>query len=136
PDFFLGDASLPRDTAFHMSKFSTLIAQSRRDPQAALDELARGTGGEAFINTNNLSGKLQKALNDNRIFYTLAFYPAGDKPDASFRRLAVRVKNHPEYTVRTQRGYQPLASQSATAAKSPRQQMLDALASPLPLTGL
>lgn len=136
PDFFLGDASLPRDTALNMAKFSTLIAQSRRDPQAALQELARGTGGEAFINTNDLGGKLKKALNDNRTFYTLAFYPSGDKPGAGFRRLTVRVKNHPEYEVRTQKGYQPLESPSAAVAKTPRQKMLDALAAPLPMTGL
>jgi VWFA-related protein len=136
PDFFLGDASLPRQTAVVLAKYSTLIAESRRDGEYTLQDLAKGTGGEAFVNTNDLSGKLQRALNDNRIFYTLAFYPSNARPDAGFRHITVRLKSHPAYSVRAQRGYLPLEIPKEAVAKTPKQKMLQALAAPLPLTGL
>ncbi len=133
PEFFTGNASLGLDTAKSMSMYSSTVAQSRRDVVNTLRDIAEGTGGKVFANTNDLSGSLQKALNDNRIYYTLAFYPSGEKPDASFHRITVRVKDHPEYTVRAQKGYLPLQATKAEATKTPQQKMVQALSAPLPL---
>ena len=51
------------------------MAAAERDLQDGLNALARDTGGDAFFNTNDFNGRLQKALDDNRIYYTLAYYP-------------------------------------------------------------
>ncbi|MGA9770221.1 MAG: VWA domain-containing protein [Blastocatellia bacterium] len=133
PEFFEGNASLPMELAPTMAHYSTTVAQSRRDVVNTLRDIAEGTGGKVFVNTNDLSGKLQKALNDNRVFYTLAFYPSSDKPDASFHRITVRVKDHPEYSVRAQKGYLPLQPAQDQTAKTPQQKMVQALSAPLPL---
>lgn len=133
PEFFMGNASLELDTSRSMSRYSTTVAQSRRDVVNTLRDIAEGTGGKAFANTNDLSGKLQNALDDNRVYYTLAFYPSSDKQDASFHRITVRVKARPEYTVRAQKGYLPLQLAKAETAKTPEQKMVQALSAPLPL---
>ena len=133
PEFFTGNASLGLDTALSMSKFGATVSQSRRDVVNNLRDIAEGTGGKVFANTNDLNGKLQKALDDNRVYYTLAFYPSSEKQDASFRRITVRVKNHPEYTVRAQKGYLPLQAGKAETTKTPQQKMVQALSAPLPL---
>jgi VWFA-related protein len=132
PEFFMGNASLG-ESVRSMAMFSTTVAQSRRDVVNTLRDIAEGTGGKVFANTNDLSGKLQKALNDNRVYYTLAFYPSNEKQDASFHRITVRVKAHPEYTVRAQKGYLPLQLAQGETTKTPQQKMVQALSAPLPL---
>jgi hypothetical protein len=48
----------------------------------------------------------------------------------------VRVRNHPDYTVRTQRGYTPPSTEDAEVASSPRQRLVRQMLSPLPATAL
>ena len=109
---------------------------SRADLQRGLRDIAADTGGEAFFNTNDFNGRLRKALDDNGLVYTLAYYPPEGQRDDRLRRIVVRVKGHPEYTVRAQHAYLPLARKAADVAKTPEQQMARALASPLPLNAL
>lgn len=104
--------------------------------QRGLRDIAADTGGEAFFNTNDLNGRLRKVLDDNRIAYALAYYPPIGKADDRLRRIGVRVKGHPEYKVRAQRAYLPLARKAADVAKTPEQQMNRALSSPVPLNAI
>jgi len=115
------------------------VVNSERDLQDGLNALARDTGGEAFFNTNDMTGRLQKALDENRVYYALAYQspnPAGEKEASQFRRITLRVRNHPDYKVRTQRGYQPLEVKPETAAATPRQRLIQAMAAPLPTTDI
>jgi hypothetical protein len=83
-----------------------------------------------------LNGRLQKALNDNRVYYALAYHAESNIPSAKdkFHLINVRVKNHPEYKVRTQRGYQTLEMKSEQQPATPRQRLAQAMAEPLPVT--
>lgn len=112
---------------------------SERDVQDGMNALARDTGGEPFFNTNDLAGAIQKALDKNRLYYALAYYPSTANDRKPFRQIAVRVKNHPEYKVRSQKGY--LASELAKArrdeqALTPEQRLIRAIVAPLSLTAL
>jgi VWFA-related protein len=116
---------------------STTMAASERDVQIALGILAKDTGGESFFNTNDLNSRLQKALNDNRIYYAIGYHASNESPTDSrkqFRRISLRVKNHPEYKIRTQRGYQPLEDKTEAVALTPRQKLVQAMGAPLPVT--
>lgn len=113
------------------------MAAAERDLQDGLNALAKDTGGEAFFNTNDFNGRLQKVLNDNRIYYTLAYYPPSDsatEKERTFRLITLRVKDHPDYKVRTQRGYQPIDSQAQAQPATPRQKLIQAMSEPLPTT--
>ncbi len=67
--------------------------------------LANDTGGFMVMNTNDLNLGFQKVLEDTDAYYLLAFEPVEAYRDGRFRRLEVRVKNHPEYKVRSSKGY-------------------------------
>jgi VWFA-related protein len=125
-----------------MADLVTTMSASERDLQLGLNDLAQNTGGESFFNTNDLTGRLQKALNDNRAYYSLAYHTeistqkgtGGTNSKDKFHSIIVRIKNHPEYKVRTQRGYQDLESKADPQPASPRQRLAQAMADPLPVT--
>lgn len=70
-----------------------------------LNALSRDTGGFPVFNNNDLSLGLQKIIADTEVYYLLAFEPLVSYRDGRFRKLEVRVKNHPEYKIRTSKGY-------------------------------
>lgn len=135
PSFF--DAS--RSNAGTNPRIMSYSNASERDLQDGLNALARDTGGEPFFNTNDLGGALQKALDKNRVYYALAYYPSSANDKKSFRQITVRVKTHPEYKVRTQKGY--LAAELGKERKdqqagTPEQRLLQAIVGALPVTAL
>jgi len=115
--------------------FGSYMSQSRMDQQDLLRNLAADTGGQAYINSNDVVGQFQKMLDSNSIYYAFAYYPQ-DTTGKKFRNLTVRVKNHPEYNVRTQRGYQPAKETETEVAVTPQQKLFKAMISPLPVTTL
>jgi VWFA-related protein len=75
-----------------------------------MSELAVRTGGRVFHNTNNIGGAIGKAMDDGRVTYSLAYYPANQKWDSKFRRLKVDV-GRPGVDVRHRSGYLALPSE-------------------------
>ncbi|HWN97769.1 MAG TPA: VWA domain-containing protein [Blastocatellia bacterium] len=120
-------------------RIMSYISASENDLRDGLNALARDTGGEPFFNTNDLTGALQKALDNNRIYYSLAYYPSGGNEKKAFRQIGVKVKTHPDYKVRTQKGY--LASdvnkeKKEEQTQTPQQRLVHAIVAPLPVTTL
>ncbi len=108
------------------------------DLQDGLNALAADTGGKFFRNTNDLMGAAKQALDDNEVYYTLAYYPAEEGNANKFRKLTIRVKGHPEYRIRTQKGYLPsaLARNKTEAAKTPEQRLVQRMIEPLSVAEL
>jgi VWFA-related protein len=135
--FLTGDASyrsIPQS-----ANFSSALSLSRTDLQNGLNALAHDTGGKFLFNSNDLGSAVEKVIAENRVYYSIAYYPNTEKALTKFRNLTARVKGHPEYTVRTQKGYLPselFKPAKEDAAKTPRQQLLKAIAAPLPSTAL
>jgi VWFA-related protein len=120
-------------------RISSYVSAGERDLENGLNALAKDTGGEAFFNTNDTAGAMGRALDDNQVYYTLGYYPAIDESDKKFRKITIKVKSHPEYKVRAQRGYLPadLAKKAKEEeAKTPRQRFVNAILAPLPLTDI
>ena len=118
-------------------RISSYVAAGERDLENALNALAKDTGGEAFFNTNDTVGAMGRALDDNQVYYTLAYYPEIEESNRKFRKITIKVKNHPEYEVRAQRGYLPadLAKKARDEeARTPQQRFVNAILAPLPLT--
>jgi VWFA-related protein len=115
-----------------------IASAGERDLQDGLNALAADTGGKFFRNTNDLSSAAKQALDDNEVYYTLAYYPAEEGNANKFRKLTIRVKGHPEYRIRTQKGYLPsaLAKNKIEAAKTPEQRLVQRMIEPLPVAEL
>jgi len=61
-----------------------------------LFNLAKSTGGELFENFNDLSTAMGQMLRRTGVTYVLSFQPAEEvKPDGSFHKLRVELKNAP-----------------------------------------
>lgn len=99
-----------------------------------MQELAEKTGGRAIYNTSDVQGAIRRVLDDSRLVYTLAYYPAEKKFDGRFRQIKVSV-NRPGVQLFYRRGYYALPDEPLDDAH--RQSAISAAArSPLDLTAL
>jgi VWFA-related protein len=69
-----------------------------------MQKLADDTGGQAFVNTNDITGAIRKAVEDSAVTYTLGFYIDRDALDGKFHELKVEVKRS-GLAVRYPKGY-------------------------------
>lgn len=131
------DASRPMpvtDRSFH-----SFMSASRADLKNAPNALAADTGGRFISNTNDLGIGIRKALNENSLHYVMAYYPVEESDKNTFRRITVKVKGHPEYSVRSQKGYLPADSRNSEKTgkeSTPEQKLIQAIAAPLPVTAI
>lgn len=94
-----------------------------------MQKLADETGGQAFVNTNDLTGAIRKAVEDSAVTYTLGFYINGDALDGRFHELRVEVKRG-GLTVRYPKGY--FAFPDTTPTKNENQsRLVTAVQSPI-----
>jgi hypothetical protein len=110
-----------------------------------LNALAADTGGRALRNQNAFGGWVSQILEETSSYYLLAWRPENEEQTSKdFKNLAVRVAGRPELTVRLPRGFLKAKAETAAAAKSsvktqasadaksPQQQLREALAAPSP----
>lgn len=71
---------------------------------STLFRLAAETGGQAIVNTNDLSKGLEKVVRDASHYYLLGYAPTREVNDGRFHRIAVKVKRKGVRTV-ARRGY-------------------------------
>jgi VWFA-related protein len=110
-------------------QFTQLAAQ-----QETLTSLASDTGGTAFTDTNDFGEAFTKVERDISSYYILGFSSSNTNRDGRFRRITVRVKNHPNVKVEAKEGYYA-DRDFAHTAKSDREVLLqEQLATPIPAT--
>jgi VWFA-related protein len=112
--------------------FTDYMNRSEQDQKEVLRIIADETGANVYLNRNDLHNLLNDMFEENRSYYTLAYYPQDDKDKKKFRKIKLQVRNHPEYKVRVQNGYQPTVESIADAAKTPHELLLRAIVAPLP----
>jgi VWFA-related protein len=71
---------------------------------AAMDELAKDTGGEALYNTNGLNDALAHVLNHGTHYYTITYSPTNKNMDGRLRHIEVKVSGG-SYQLSYRRGY-------------------------------
>jgi Ca-activated chloride channel family protein len=80
---------------------------------------ADATGGMPFMTSNvkDLQGIYTKIATELAQQYTLGYISTNGRRDGQFRRVAVRVINHPEVRARTRTGYQAPRSSSFSPSR-------------------
>jgi VWFA-related protein len=80
------------------------IPQQWSDQQATMQRVAQATGGEAFVNTNDVGRAVEKAIADGSNYYTLGYAPPDAQEDGAYHAIAVRL-NEGKYQLAYRRGY-------------------------------
>jgi VWFA-related protein len=80
------------------------IPQQWGNEQAAMKEVATGTGGEAFVNTNDVGRAVEKAIADGSNYYTLGYAPKSAKDDGAWHAIRVRLREG-KYELAYRHGY-------------------------------
>lgn len=95
-----------------------------RGGKDSLLQIAKGTGGELFENTNNLGGSMQEMLKRTSVTYVLSFQPDSLKWDGQYHRLKVELKGQPRGARLVHRpGYY---APKPYTAQNPMEKMMDA----------
>jgi VWFA-related protein len=85
------------------------------DDRATMKNMAEQTGGEAFVNTNDLKRVINRSLEDGATYYTLAYTPPKDDENGGYHRVAVHVPNK-GYKLAYRRGYYSIPPVTSSAA--------------------
>jgi VWFA-related protein len=125
----------PEDPALRLD--TSGLRDELRLSQDSLRVIAEQTGGIAVLNQNDLRPGFDRIQQENSSYYLLGYYSSNDRRDGRFRNLSVRV-TRPGLQVRARKGYvAPRGRATAPAAAASESAVLsDALASPIPVTGL
>jgi VWFA-related protein len=84
---------------------SGLETGGSKGTQDVMLDIAKKTGGRAFINGNDIAGAIRAASEDARVTYTLGFYPETVNLDGKFHRVKISLLNRPGVTLRYRAGY-------------------------------
>jgi VWFA-related protein len=104
------------------------------DTKGELQQIADGTGGVAFMNSNDLGSAIRRAVEDSTVSYTIGYSPSHNQWDGEFREIKITV-NRSGVEAHYRKGYyavpdKPLDAQARSAS------LVAAADSPLPSTGL
>jgi VWFA-related protein len=89
--------------------------QQRNANHAAMDLIAKDTGGEAFYGTNSLTDALDHATDHGSHFYTLTYTSTNPATNGKFRKIQVTLA-HSGYQLAYRRGYYADDKKSVQAA--------------------
>src|SRR5258708_3708592 len=102
----MGDISRPSSDSFRTAGWKTMYrVSSQQENQYVLSDLAYGTGGTFFHNSNDLQGGFQLAGLAPEVSYVLAFSPQNRKMDGQYHVLRVQLSKKSKYSVQARRGY-------------------------------
>ena len=119
-----------------VDQLMTFRRNSFYESQNGLNYLAQQTGGLAIMNTNNLSGGIQRVLDDQRGYYLIGYRPDETTFDAKsgrrkFHDLSLKVTRPGKYTVRMRNGFFGVSDEETQPAqKSAAKLLLNAISSP------
>jgi VWFA-related protein len=102
------------------------------DAQQTMREVARETGGRAYVNQNEIKIGVERAFEDEFASYTLGYYPDNKKYDGKYRQIKVKVKRD-GIDVQSRRGYYAL-DPTQTKGYNPQAEVVSALGDGVPST--
>lgn len=81
-----------------------LTISTGTDSQEQMREMARDTGGRAYVNQNEIKIGVERAFQDASATYTVGYYPDNKKYDGKYRSIKIKVK-HDGADVQARNGY-------------------------------
>lgn len=96
---------------------SSAFAQNLASEHQAMDQIAQGTGGRAFYNTNGIQQAMGSAIENGSNYYRISYTPTNKNMDGRFRKIKISLA-HSGYILSYRRGY--LADDLESAKYAPR----------------
>jgi VWFA-related protein len=112
------------------------------ESQAGLDYLAAQTGGISIKNSNDLNGGMKKIIADQEGYYLIGYRPDDSTFDklngrTKFHHISLKVKRAGKYEIRMRNGFFGVSDEGLTPiARTPQEQITNALTSPFGQTGI
>jgi VWFA-related protein len=100
-----GDASQPTTYSNSMGLMAQFQSASALAQGDLLAELAEGTGGTFFHNSNDLDTGLKRVSDAPEYFYMIGFAPQNLKLDGTFHKVKVALKEPSKLALQARRGY-------------------------------
>jgi VWFA-related protein len=102
----MGDITKRNPDTFRTAGYKTTYRVAAQAEQAyVLGDLAAGTGGTFFHNSNDLAAGLQKVGSAPEASYVLGFSPQNQKMDGQFHTLKVTLTEKRKFNIQARRGY-------------------------------
>jgi VWFA-related protein len=102
----LGDISQPvTDTVQTTGLKASYRVAEQTENSYVLGDLAYGTGGTFFQNSNDLASGLERAGGTPEVSYVLGFSPQNQKMDGRYHTIKVVITEKRKYEVQARRGY-------------------------------
>jgi VWFA-related protein len=102
------------------------ISEGNLAQESVLADLAYGTGGTYYHNSNDVFAGLQSIANTPEFYYVLGFSPQNLKLDGHFHSIKVDVKHSPKLSVQARTGYYA-PRHAPDPAETAREEIEDAL---------
>ncbi len=102
------------------------------DSQETMREVARETGGRAYVNQNEIKVGVERAFQDELAAYTVAYYPDNKKYDGKYRQIKVKVKRD-GVDVQNRHGYYAI-DPTQIKGYNPQAEVVSALGDAVPST--
>ena len=102
------------------------------DSQETMREMARETGGRAYVNQNEIKVGVERAFADESATYSIGYYPENKKYDGKYRPIKIKVKRD-AVELHARSGYYAI-DPTQLKGYNPQQEVASALGDILPST--
>lgn len=116
----------PHQTAYYAAQLNRYDNDAAAQAQDLLGEVADGTGGAFFHNSNGLEEGLKQLAARPEYVYVLGFSPDNLKLDGSYHALKVTLKGSTGLTIEARRGYWA-PNHAVSAAEQAQEEIEDAV---------
>lgn len=99
--------------AYALGELGTPAPHAQPTGIDTMQHMAEETGGRAFVNTNDLTGAIRKAVEDATVSYTLGYYIEPGWVDGKYHEVHVQVRR-PGAVVRQPKGYFAVKDEAAS----------------------
>lgn len=98
--------------------------------------LAAQTGGEYYVNRNDLHQEIGSSIAKATTFYSLSYIPSHPFADGDYRKIEVRSRN-PQYVLHARQGYYPVSPlENPATAREMRFDLFEAMVTGMEYSGV
>ena len=120
------------------------LQQELQTSQMNLRQLAEETGGVAAVGVGDLNAALDRIVEENSSYYVLGYYSSNERRDGRLRSISVKVAGYADAQVTYRKRYaaprgrtsRATERKNTDAAAGLTAELIQAMATPLPRTGL